>query len=93
MAYFYSENEVRTPFRSKTPYDALPALDYWKNHRSNLLMLRFFWKAAGTLERRSIDREIQICERKMKRWERHINWNAADAARIAEQQDRDWKNG
>jgi len=90
MAFIYDDVSVRGTYQSTTPYEDLPALKFWGNHYRNSLELAFYIKNGSTLEKRQAGRELEICERKMKHWARHPNYNANEAARIASDLKRQW---
>ncbi|SOC90063.1 hypothetical protein SAMN05216358_0082 [Rhizobium sp. AN5] len=73
--YFYSDTAPR----------AHSDIDVWKmngseaylRHYSNYLFLNFVAVKGTREERASVEKEILICERKLKFWERHPKFDAA----------------
>jgi hypothetical protein len=85
-------SDGKEPFRGKTtPYNEQDAVAYWARHYENYLYLDFIKLSTEYREeRRQAEHEIRICQRKMDHWQRHANWNAAEAARRRAIADRSW---
>ena len=94
MAYFiYQDNESKEPFRGKPkPYHEQDAVKYWLVHYKNSKYLTFFAKNETTLlARQRAMHELQIADKKMTHWRRHVNWDAKRAGELAMEIDKQWK--
>lgn len=82
----YHENPVRGRFRGRSvPYDEQDACAHWAEHYRWQLVLTQVVRdqSRPTVDRRRAEVELRICERKLAHWERHRNWDAQTAARLA----------
>lgn len=87
----YEENVVgNRGFKSIIPYEDQDALGFWEKHYANSLLLKFFLTQGTTQEKLQAQKEMAICERKMKHWEHHRNFDHAEAIKIAERQKKVW---
>jgi hypothetical protein len=87
----YEENVVgNRGFKFAVSYEDQDALGYWEKHYANSLILKFFLKNGSTQEKLQAQKEMEICERKMKHWEQHRNFDSAKAVKIAERQKKVW---
>ena len=93
MKFFYSDDEKKKPFGVfAMPYDEMPATTFWATHFENSLYLIFYEQNdRDILNRRQAAKELAICEKKMAYWQRHPNWDAAEAARRADELKKRWK--
>ena len=82
------DNQGRPIFRGRSvPYDEQDATAAWAEHYHwQIVLTRIVSdRSRPTDERRSAEGELRVCERKLAWWQRHRNWDAADAARRAQQ--------
>mgnify|MGYP006271413301 CR=1 FL=1 len=86
----YDENPVGQKFRSLVPYHEQNAMNPWRRHYSNSLMLKFFLMNGSTREKIQAQKELTICERKMKHWESHVNFDKKKSVEIAEDLKKNW---
>jgi hypothetical protein len=73
--YFYSDTEVKTDFRGfKTPPDSNKM---WLRHYANYIELS--WMGAqpslSHMERRQVEKELRICQKKLDYWYRKDDWS------------------
>ena len=88
--FMYDDNSVRTPFVSRVPYNELNAVGNWQKHYSNLLELQFYLRNGSTQEKLRAQHEIAICEKKLKYWAQHPNYNTVEATRVANKLKQQW---
>lgn len=87
--YFYSDTAVREH----------TDINVWKmngskaylRHFSNYLFLNFVSVKGTREERASVEKEIQLCERKLKFWERHPNFDPAFVQAEKEKMIKQWR--
>lgn len=90
MAYCYNDN---------APYDGplidirrLDATKQYLKHYDNFLMLDFLAKnETDRNERAQAEKELAICRRKLRFWQRQDNFNAERAREAALEKKRMWK--
>jgi len=91
MAFFYSDN--KEPFSGNVvPYHKQNATKAYLRHYDNYLYLQFIVQNSDReTERNQASKELTICERKLKHWRQHANYDQAVAlAGIADLKKR-WK--
>lgn len=90
MAIFYSD--AKEPFTGSIDPDKLDAVAGYLRHYSNLLALTFMASHAGTtvIEKAQARKELTICERKLKWWERLPRYDQKAALLGVEALKRDW---
>lgn len=89
MPYFYSDTAAR----------GSSDINVWKmngsarylDHFSNYLFLMFVAKKGTREERASVEKEILICERKLKFWERHPRYDAEFVQKEKEKLIKQWR--
>ena len=89
MAIFYAETSEAFTGRP-TPYHAQNATANWLRHFSNSLELEFFGKHGSQQEKADVRRELPIAAKKMTYWQRHPNFNLAEATCKADAIKRRW---
>lgn len=92
MLVYDDQGVNKRSFKPLMPYEDQDALGYWEKHYANSLMLKFFLTHGSTFEKLQAQKEMEICERKMKFWEHHVNFDRAAAVKIAERQKKAWEN-
>lgn len=87
--YFYSDTTKAPPNPRIWEADGTKA---YVSHYDNLLFLRFVAENERSTfaEKRQAEKEMLICERKLKWWERHPNYNQKEALRQIEQRKKLW---
>ena len=76
-------NDGRPLFRGRAvPYDEQDANGHWAGHKEwELVLTDLLRTATDQTIRRQAEAELRICERKLTHWQRHRNWDAAQATR------------
>jgi hypothetical protein len=87
----YDEQTVKRPYKPVVPYEDQDAVHYWGKHFANSLLLKFFLSSGTTAEKIQAQKELEMCERKMKFWEHHINFDKGVALKVAERLKKDWR--
>lgn len=64
----------------------------WFAHKENEQILKFFIVKGTRLEKQDASKELVICERKQKYWERHPNFDQDAAVRLCEKLDKQWRD-
>lgn len=74
QSYFYQDNE---PFTGRpVPYHKQNANQGYLKHFANSLYLKFFEQhETDPMQRRQARKEMDICDRKMNHWRRHMNFD------------------
>lgn len=92
MALCYAENEP-----PRGPYTGQPIMEWsedrvmgaWLEHRKNHHFLTFMLRRGTFQEKAAATRELTVCQRKLAFWEKHPEFNKAEAsaanARLAKQ--------
>jgi len=75
----YDETPLPGKNKGAIPIADLDATKLYLGHFENSLMLKFFLANGTTKEKADASRELVICERKMKFWERQQNFDQAKA--------------
>lgn len=85
----YEEHPIRTtkPFRVED-YDATAQ---YVTHFSNSLLLKFFHTKGTREEKQQAARELTICERKMKFWQRAPNYSQQAALTAIDKLNKTWQ--
>lgn len=87
--YFYGDNSAVGAFQGDVW--KMDAKKHYLTHFDNYLFLSVLSKEGTFQERGQVEKEMAICERKLKFWEQHPNFDK-DAVRIEkEKKVRDWK--
>lgn len=89
--YFYSDTAVRE--KSDINVWKMDGSKAYLRHFSNYLFLNFVSVKGTREERASVEKEILICERKLKFWERHPNFNASYVQSEKENMIKQWRQG
>lgn len=91
--FFYSE--TREPFDGSTvSYHKMNAVKGYLRHYDNLMYLQFIVANSDRAgERQQALKEITICEKKLKWWQQHLNYDHAEAMRGVDKIKRNWLNG
>lgn len=94
MTFCYSENEPRMSGSHFTSYENQNAVRNYLTHYGNYLYLNFIMKHPETsyLEKTQASKELEICERKMKHWERHPNFNIKEVEVGKSELSTPWEN-
>jgi hypothetical protein len=79
MSLIYSEQ--REPFTGAVDFHKLNAVKGYLRHYENLLYLTFMHQNGTTAEKMQAAKELTICERKLKWWQNHPNYDAKEALR------------
>jgi hypothetical protein len=91
MMFFYSDNEPR--MGNPPPYHKQNATKSYLTHYDNLLFLTFLLANSNDrAEKQQASKEMTICERKLKHWTHHANYNHADAMRGIQELRKKWKS-
>lgn len=88
MVLVYSETEIRNGKFSIN--DANPNIII-RNHIKNWFYLKFIYMNGSTLEKLQAEKEILICERKIKFWERHPEFNISEYEKAIKTEKDTWK--
>lgn len=72
--FFYLDNNPKTKFTGSVW--EMDANKMYMNHYNNWIMLHFFAKSGTRVERVNAEKEIIICNKKLKFWENHPNFDA-----------------
>lgn len=85
----YEENTKRM----EKSFDPLrcDAVGSWGKHFFNSLYLTFMLQNGTMSERHQASKELPICERKMKYWERQPHFDRQQSATLAIKMKRDWE--
>lgn len=67
------------------------AVEAYMRHFENFLFLDFMLNNGNDAEKRQSSVEMEICERKMKFWERHPNFVSATVQALKEKRLAEWK--
>jgi hypothetical protein len=87
--FFYSDNEPRQ--NSAVPYHKQNATKSYLTHYDNLLFLQFVIRNSDDqAERAQAIKEQEICQRKMKHWTHHANYDQKEAIRGIERLKKQW---
>lgn len=70
--FIYSEN--REPFSGTIDFSRIDAVKQYVKHYENSLLLLMFMSQGTVVEKAQARKEMAICERKMKFWERQDNF-------------------
>ncbi|MBA8881650.1 hypothetical protein [Phyllobacterium myrsinacearum] len=87
MALIYDENN-KSDFTGSI--DRINGTNAYLRHYANYLYLTFILANGTRVEKQDASKELIICERKMKFWQRHPRYVHEDAMRGIEQLKRDW---
>jgi len=88
----YDEQTVgKRAYAPIIPYHEQNAVANWARHYANSLMLNFFLNHGSTAEKLQAQKEFSVCERKMKFWECHANFDKAAAVKVAEAAKKNWR--
>lgn len=71
--------------------DDIDATKLYIKHYENFLVLSFFLREGNREEKQRASKEIEICERKMKFWERHKNFSQNDSEYLISELKKKWK--
>ena len=88
----YADNTERSG-ASSVPYELWKACDRYLEHFANKLYLNFVAKHKDTsfVEKAQANKELEICERKLKYWTHHPNYDQDVVTRGCEQEKRNWE--
>lgn len=86
--FIYSEN--REPFSGAIDFSRVNATKKYLDHYSNLLVLDRFANYGTMIERHQAEKEIKICKRKMKFWQRQANFDGQQAIKGREKLNAAW---
>lgn len=76
MSLIYSDSEVGSGGGHMIPYHRQNATKSYLRHYENYLYLQFIQKNSDKeSERNQATKELTICERKMKHWQHHANYD------------------
>jgi len=90
MAFIYADREPQSAFQ--IPYHKQNAVASYLRHYDNYLYLQFIlMQSDKMMEKVQASKELGICERKMKHWEHHANYDQAVALAGIEELKRKWK--
>lgn len=90
MGIIYSETERGGGF--PVNYHDLNAVSGYLRHYDNLLTLEFIaQKSRDAREKIQVNKEVEICRRKLAWWERHPNFELAAVTRGIEELKRKWE--
>jgi hypothetical protein len=90
---FFCYNDENGPFTGRpVPYHKQNATKHWSTHMSNFYYLRFVEtnKLATREEILQARKEIPICQRKIDHWQRHMNFDPEEAARLKQDLNKIW---
>jgi hypothetical protein len=88
MAFFYSEQ--REPYTGSGDLSKLNAVKGYLRHYDNLLFLTFMSQKGTFQEKAQALKELPICERKLKWWQNHPNYERDAVLRGIEALKRAW---
>ena len=89
MAFIYSDNEP--PSKNVVPYDKQNATKSYLRHYDNYLFLQFLLMRSDRMsEKVQASKELGICERKMKHWTHHPNYDHATVLAEVNKKKREW---
>jgi hypothetical protein len=95
MAQYFIYPDTQEPFTGRpVPYHRQDANTHFLTHYGNAKYLAFF--LANTCdfgERRQLAKEMEVCDRKLASWRRHINFEPAVVARETQVIDATWASG
>jgi hypothetical protein len=91
MGILYEDNPP--PFTGRPiPYLKQNATKHYLRHYSNMLILQAMEKAPKDAnEHRRVNKEIQICQKKLDYWQKHANFNHQEATEGCLELKRQWK--
>ena len=89
MALIYDDS-VRSG-GNPVDYYKLNAVNGYLRHYENKLYLAFMAKNGDRNERWQAEKELLVCERKLKWWENHPNFVAAEVQRGVEKLNKGWR--
>lgn len=91
MALVYDESvKGEGGFMTQAQFLAANPMKPWRMHYDNGLYLKFMLEKGTMEERHQASKELVICERRKRYWERHPQFNAEAAARVAAQAKKEW---
>jgi hypothetical protein len=88
MSLIYSEQ--REPFTGSVDFHSLDAVKGYLKHYENQLYLTFISQKGTFQEKQQAQKELVICERKLKWWQNHPNFEQAPALRGVEALKKSW---
>jgi len=91
MLVYDEQNVGKRAYVSIIPYHEQNAVANWARHYANSLMLTFFLNNGTTAEKLQAQKEFVVCERKMKFWEHHANFDKNEAVKVAESTKKKWR--
>jgi hypothetical protein len=90
MGICYDDGRAEVP-ANLPPYETWNAVKGYLNHYANYLYLDFLSKqSTDGRERAQARKELTICERKLKYWTTHPNWDKKAVLEGVEKLKRDW---
>jgi len=90
--YFYSDTSVKDNFTHHIDFSRVNSTSQVLKHYENLLTLEFFLKSPKDFnEKRDIEKEILICERKIKWWKEQWNFSQEDFLKGVNDLKRKWR--
>ena len=90
MAIFYSDAKGEGG-QPSVPYHRWNAVKGYLNHYSNYLMLSFIAQSTrDRAEKHQAVKELAICERKMRFWTTHPNYDQSEVTKGCAALKRDW---
>jgi hypothetical protein len=89
MGLIYSEEPQNV--RSDISIDKMDGTKAYLRHYDNKLYLAFIAKNGSQTERWQAEKELVICERKMRFWEKHPNFVGEAARQGMEQANKAWR--
>jgi hypothetical protein len=89
MALIYDESA--SGGASNISVDKMDGTKAYLRHYGNKRALTFFAERGSPVERWQAEKELVICERKLKFWEKHPNFVGETARAGMEKINRDWK--
>jgi hypothetical protein len=92
--FFYSDTE-KSSFNPAlaVPYHKQNAVRSYMRHYDNYMFLSFLiLKSDNFVEKAQATKEIAICERKLKHWQQHANYDVEEASRKMVKAKKDWQH-
>lgn len=91
--YFYSDTSVKDNLTQGTiDFSRVNSTQQSLKHYENLLTLEFFLKSPKDFnDKRNIEKEILICERKIKWWSQQWNYSQEEFLKGVEKIKRQWR--
>ena len=92
MALVYGDEVPRGKFSGRpiSEWSKNAVMSAWKTHVENRAFLAFMYSKGNVHERMKASQELSIADRKISFWERHPEFDKAEAAQINTQIKRNW---